>query len=174
MENSNLIKEFVGEEVIDSLSSLLSSDNIDEILKSSSLIASQFGCDFESYKNDAARLIASFKKNLSLLIQKTWVDQADELQKESVLARLEKFCVLAKDEKWSDGFASFKQILNSVIYLMFGTISKSKEFEEYSLRIDPEFGIFCWYVKNLPDTNAWSNEKNKAVLMIAMYFLSNY
>lgn len=174
MENSNLIKEFVGKEVVEALDMLLSTDDINEISKSESIIASQFGPDFSQISSDSAHFIKSFKKNLTLLIQKTWVEQSDAMQKESVLVRLDKFCALAEQDKWADGFASFKQILNSVIYLMFGAICKTPEFEEYSLRIDPEFGIFCWYVKSLPDINNWSNEKNKAILMIAMYFLSNY
>lgn len=175
MKNSDLIKEFIDKKVIDALDLLLSSDNINEITESSKIIASQFGNDFEQYSSGGdSRLIQSFKKNLSLLIQKTWIEESDAMQKESVLVRLEKFCALAEQNKWAEGFASFKQILNSVIYLMFGTICKTSEFEEYSLRIDPEFGIFCWYVRNLPDINSWSNEKNRAVLMIAMYFLANY
>lgn len=174
MENSDLIKEFVDEKVITSLDTLLSSDDINEISDSAKKIAALFGTDFDSFLSDDSKLLASFKKNLSLLIQKTWVEQSDVLQKESVLARLEKFCALAEQGKWAEGFSLFKQILNSVIYLMFGAISKSDDFEEYSLRIDPEFGIFCWYVKNLPDANSWSDEKNKSAILVAMYFLANY
>lgn len=174
MNNSDLIKEFIDKKVIDALDLLLSSDDINEISNSAKTIAALFGTDFENFSSDDKKLIASFKKNLSLLIQKTWVEESDVLQKESVLTRLEKFCALAEQEKWAEGFASFKQILNSVIYLMFGSICKTPEFEEYSLRIDPEFGIFCWYVKNLPDINSWANEKNKAAILVAMYFLSNY
>ena len=172
MKNSDLIKEFVDENVINSLGVLLSSDDINEIKKSSKVIASQFGDDFDPENSE--KLMQSFKKNLSLLIQKTWVEGSDALQKEAVLVRLEKYCSLIEQDKWAEGFASFKQILNSVIYLMFGAICKSDEFEEYALRIDPEFGIFCWYEKNLPDTNCWTNEKNKLILLIAMYFLANY
>ncbi len=172
MKNSDLIKEFVDENVINSLDVLLSSDDINEIKKSSKVIASQFGDDFDPENSE--KLMQSFKKNLSLLIQKTWVEGSDALQKEAVLVRLEKYCSLIEQDKWAEGFASFKQILNSVIYLMFGSICKSDEFEEYALRIDPEFGIFCWYEKNLPETNCWTNEKNKLILLIAMYFLANY
>jgi hypothetical protein len=57
---------------------------------------------------------------------------------------------------------------------MFGSTAKTPDFEEYALRIDPEFGIFWWYVKSLPESNDWSNEKNKAVMLIAMFFLANY
>ena len=142
MKNSDLIKEFIDESVINSLGVLLSSDDINEIKKSSKVIASQFGDDFDPENSE--KLMQSFKKNLSLLIQKTWVEGSDALQKEAVLVRLEKYCSLIEQDKWAEGFASFKQILNSVIYLMFGAICKSDEFEEYALRIDPEFGIFCW------------------------------
>ena len=42
------------------------------------------------------------------------------------------------------------------------------------LRIDPEFGIFWWYMKNLPRTADWSEFKMRAVTLLGMYFLANY
>lgn len=175
MDKANLIGEFVDKTVIDSLSVLLSSENADEIAQSSLLIASQFGSNYDvSSQENVGRLIKSFKKNLTLLIEKTWVEQSDISLKEEILVKLEQFCTSIENDKWADVFSSFIKILNDVIYLMFGSIAKSPEFDEYSLRIDPEFGIFCWYVRSLPNANSWSNEKNKAVLLIAMFFLANY
>ena len=57
---------------------------------------------------------------------------------------------------------------------MFGTQSKSKDFDEYALRIDPEFGIFWWYIKSLPQDADWTEEKTRTALLLAMYFLANY
>jgi len=57
---------------------------------------------------------------------------------------------------------------------MFGSQTKTKGFNEYALRIDPEFGIFWWYMKNLPRTADWSEFKMRAVTLLGMYFLANY
>jgi len=50
----------------------------------------------------------------------------------------------------------------------------SKIFEEYSLRIDPEFGVFWWYIQNLPEKANFSEQKSRALLLLGMYFLANY
>ena len=139
------------------------------------VVASQFGSGFDISSDESVqKLIISFKKNLTLLIQKTWVDNEDISLKEEILVKLDKYCASIENNKWSDVFASFTSILADVIYLMFGDMSKTEEFAEYALRIDPEFGIFWWYVNSLPKKNEWSNEKNKAVMLIAMFFLANY
>ncbi|MBR1721463.1 MAG: hypothetical protein IJ727_03090 [Treponema sp.] len=172
---NDLIKDFISKDAIDSLDILISSSDSSEISKSAVVVASQFGSGFDISQEDSVKkLITSFKKNLTLLIQKTWVDQSDISLKEEILVMLEKYCVSIEKDKWAEVFASFTKILGDVIYLMFGSMSKSEDFGEYALRIDPEFGIFWWYVKSLPATNDWSNEKNKAVMLIAMFFLANY
>lgn len=172
---NDLIKDFISKDAIDSLDILISSSDSSEISKSAVVVASQFGSGFDISQEDSVKkLITSFKKNLTLLIQKTWVDQSDISLKEEILVMLEKYCASIEKDKWSEVFASFTKILGDVIYLMFGSMSKSEDFGEYALRIDPEFGIFWWYVKSLPATNDWSNEKNKVVMLIAMFFLANY
>jgi hypothetical protein len=57
---------------------------------------------------------------------------------------------------------------------MFGQQTDSEEFTEYTLRIDPEFGIFWWYISNLPDSINWAEEKCKIAMLLGMYFLANY
>lgn len=171
----NLIKDFIEKTTIDSLETLLASSDSSEITESASQVASQFGIGFDISSNEnVKKLITSFKKNLTLLIQKTWVDSADISLKEEILVKLDKYCSSVESEKWAEVFESFIKILDDVIYLMFGEMAKSEDFSGYALRIDPEFGIFWWYVKSLPATNDWSNEKNKAVMLIAMFFLANY
>lgn len=172
---NNLISDFIEKNAIDALETLLASSDSAEIAKSAPVVASQFGSGFDiSSDENVKKLITSFKKNLTLLIQKTWVDHSDISLKEEILVKLEKYCASIEEDKWADVFASFTKILDEVIYLMFGSMAKTPDFAEYALRIDPEFGIFWWYVKSLPPTNDWSNEKNKAVMLIAMFFLANY
>ena len=172
---NDLIKDFIEKNVIDSLKTLLASSDSGEIQKAASVVASQFGSGFDISSGESVKkLITSFNKNLTLLIQKTWVDSADVSLKEEILVKLDKYCASVEAGNWSEVYASFTAIVNDVIYLMFGEMAKSEDFSEYALRIDPEFGIFWWYVNNLPATNDWPNEKNKAVMLIAMFFLANY
>ena len=172
---NDLIKNFIEKNTIDSLETLLTSSDSSQIQKASVVVASQFGNGFNISSDESVKkLINSFKKNLTLLIQKTWVDSADVSLKEEILVKLEKYCTSVATDNWSDVYTSFAAIVNDVIYLMFGEMTKSDDFGEYALRIDPEFGIFWWYVKSLPAKNDWPNEKNKAVMLIAMFFLANY
>lgn len=172
---NDLITSFIEKNTIDALNNLLSTNDSGEITASAATVASIFGSGFDISSEDSVKkLITSFKKNLSLLIQKTWVDSADVSLKEEILVKLEKYCLAIEENKWAEVFTSFTKILDEVIYLMFGSMAKSDDFAEYALRIDPEFGIFWWYVKSLPESNEWSNEKNKAVMLIAMFFLANY
>ena len=172
---NDLIRDFIEKNVIDSLNNLIETSDFGEISKSATVVAGQFGSGFDiSTEESVKKLINSFKKNLTLLIQKTWVDHSDISLKEEILVKLEKYCASIEDDKWAEVFSSFIKILDDVIYLMFGANAKNSDFAEYALRIDPEFGIFWWYVKSLPETNNWSNEKNKAVMLIAMFFLANY
>lgn len=175
MKNADLINEFLEQKVIDSLSTLLSSDDINDLQKAAAVVAAQFGSDYEELSNgDIEKFIQSFKKNLTLLIQKTWVEQSDIMLKEEILAKLEKFCAALAEDKWAENYKAFHQINDAVLSLMFGQNAKTPDFEEYALRIDPEFGIYYWYEKSLPESNTWSNEKNKILILVAMYFLANY
>ena len=172
---NDLIRDFIEKNVIDSLNNLIETSDFGEISKSATVVAGQFGSGFDiSTEESVKKLINSFKKNLTLLIQKTWVDHSDISLKEEILVKLEKYCASIEDDKWAEVFSSFIKILDDVIYLMFGANAKNSDFAEYALRIDPEFGIFWWYVKSLPVKNDWSNEKNKVVMLIAMFFLANY
>ena len=78
------------------------------------------------------------------------------------------------ESDWTKNFSEFLTILNEAVYLMFGQQTKSGDFGEYSLRIDPGFGIFWWYVKSLPATAEWPVEKCRNAVLLGMYFLANY
>jgi len=107
-------------------------------------------------------------------VQKTWVEKDDVSLKEQVLYKLDQFCSAMKDNQWTQNYPAFREIITDIVYLMFGSQAKSKDFNEYALRIDPEFGIFWWYFEQLPVTVDWSNEKSFYVLLVGMFFLANY
>lgn len=173
---ADLISEFLEKSVIESLSVLLSSKKEEEIIASASNVARAFGSgDYRlSSVEDEKKLLSSFRNNLSLLVEKTWVEKRDVSIKEEVLYKLDQYCLAVEKNEWAKSYKVFIKILTDLVYLMFGNQSKTEDFEEYALRIDPEFGIFCWYVKNLPENNDWSDSKSRAIQSVAMFFLANY
>ncbi len=179
MKKNDLITEIIENRVIVAVEKLVESASNDELRAAAVIISGALGSsnEFESLIStieSGKKLTESFKKNLSLLIQKTWVEEDDVALKEQVLYNLEQFCAAVNENKWSESYGLFLQILTDAIYLMFGTLSKTDEFTEYSLRIDPEFGIFWWFIESLPRENNWSEDKNRLVLLLGMYFLANY
>ena len=165
----SLIEEFVDSKTVNAvLSFAQSDDNSTETINS---IAAMFGYSGSFESEDEHKLVQSFKNNLKLLIEKTWVEKSDIALKEQILFQLEKFC---NEPDWTKNFSEFLTILNEAVYLMFGQQTKSGDFGEYSLRIDPGFGIFWWYVKSLPATAEWPVEKCRNAVLLGMYFLANY
>ena len=165
----SLIEEFVDSKTVNAvLSFAQSDDNSTETINS---IAAMFGYSGSFESEDEHKLVQSFKNNLKLLIEKTWVEKSDIALKEQILFQLEKFC---NESDWTKNFSEFLTILNETVYLMFGQQTKSGDFGEYSLRIDPGFGIFWWYVKSLPATAEWPVEKCRNAVLLGMYFLANY
>ena len=165
----SLIEEFVDSKTVNAvLSFAQSDDNSTETINS---IAAMFGYSGSFESEDEHKLVQSFKNNLKLLIEKTWVEKSDIALKEQILFQLDKFC---NESDWTKNFSEFLTILNEAVYLMFGQQTKSGDFGEYSLRIDPGFGIFWWYVKSLPATAEWPVEKCRNAVLLGMYFLANY
>lgn len=167
----NLIEEFIDAPTSQAVSRFSSTteNNPEDI----NLIAQMFGFNGDFCKeNDSEKLIHSFKNNLQLLIQKTWVEKSDIALKEEILVQLEKLC--NDNLQFSKDYSIFLQLISNAVYLMFGQQTKSEDFCEYSLRIDPEFGIFWWYIQNLPSSAEWPEEKCRNAVLLGMYFLANY
>ena len=176
----DLIEQFLDAESITSMDNLVAANEETAALDCAKNIARQLGAE-EPYTKIAdhssdgeKKLISSFHKNLVLLIQKTWVEKSDEELKAQVLYHLEEFCKLMNAQSYTASYAPFFSIVDDVVYLMFGSQSKSKDFSEYALRIDPEFGIFWWYLQSLPRDARWSESKSRLVILLGMYFLANY
>lgn len=168
------ISEFLDASTISSLSDFISKS--EDYYDSADKIAIAFGAAEGFSKMNAAsvgKLVVSFKNNLTLLIQKTWVEKSDIALKDELLYQLEQF-ISADDASWKDSYGLFRNIINQAVFLMFGQSTDSPDFVEYSMRIDPEFGIFWWYISNLPPKTEWSEEKSRVAMMLGMYFLANY
>ena len=172
IKQAEILTEFLDSDTISSLSTFLDSEeNFDQ---AANTIATAFGADknFTSKNDDEIKkLVSSFKNNLTLLIQKTWVEKSDIALKEQLLYQLD---IFLGNEEWSNNYTLFLQMINQAVFLMFGQKPDTPDFDEYSLRIDPEFGIFWWYISNLPPKANWSEDKCRIAMMLGMYFLANY
>ena len=176
--SSDLINEFLDKKSLKALEDLISADDISKVKESSVLVSQSFNPTDDSFKpiadsKDSAedKLISSFNNNLVLLIQKTWVEKSDIALKDQLLYQLD---VFLGNDSWKDNYILFLQLINQAVFLMFGQKPDTPDFAEYTLRIDPEFGIFWWYISNLPPKTEWSEEKCRLAMMLGMYFLANY
>ena len=171
-KQADILTEFLDSKTIDSLAHFLNKEKGYE--SSADTIAAAFGSGkgFSKMKTDAAdKLVASFKNNLTLLVQKTWVEKSDIALKDQLLYQLD---IFLGNNEWKDNYTLFLQIINQAVFLMFGQKPDSPDFAEYTLRIDPEFGIFWWYISNLPPKADWNDDKCRIAMMLGMYFLANY
>ena len=171
-KQADILSDFLDTNTIEALPAFL--DKSSDYNSSADLIAIAFGAngDFSSIdESGASKLVSSFKNNLTLLIQKTWVEKSDIALKDQLLYQLDEF---RTKNTWKDDYVPFLNIINQAVFLMFGQDPSSEDFAEYTLRIDPEFGIFWWYISNLPDSINWAEEKCKIAMLLGMYFLANY
>ncbi|MCR5613038.1 hypothetical protein [Treponema sp.] len=177
-DSTKIINQYVDTAITNAINTMQSATTAKQIAKSADVIAKVFGSSTSLFEKEASgfeeKLITSFQKNLTLLIQKTWVEESDADLKEQVLYQLAEYCKAASKGKWSHAYKDLLKIVYDVVYLMFGTQTKSEDFLEYALRIDPEFGIFWYYIKSLPDSIDWDNEKCRVAMLLGMYFLANY
>ena len=172
VKQSEFLEEFLDSDTINALSKFL--DSKEEYESSADMIALAFGAKKEFTKisdEEVSKLETSFKNNLTLLIQKTWVEKSDIALKDKLLYQLNLF--LEKDG-WKDNYSLFLQLINDAVFLMFGQKPDTSDFADYSLRIDPEFGIFWWYISNLPSKTNWSESKCRIAMLVGMFFLANY
>ena len=129
---------------------------------------------------DIGKFLDNFQNNLDLLIQKTWVEKADELRKERLLDQVVPLVTLIEKEDYSLALEEFGAILEELAYLFFGTQSQKDDFSEYVLRIDTQMGLFWWYggqIKAARGT-AWVKNANKpvllALLLLGICYLTNF
>ena len=128
-----------------------------------------------SSRDEAERkLVHSFQRNLELLVQKTWVEKADESMKEEMLFRINTLCGNLSRYDYHTSLSEFLPVLQDVVFLLFGSLSKHDNFLEYAVRIDPDFGFFWFYITTLPSHKDWSEEKCRLAVLLGIYFLANF
>jgi hypothetical protein len=139
--------------------------------------------------------LCHFQNNLDLLIQKTWVEKADEIRKEKLQDRVPGFVEMIKQGDFQQALEEFGAILEELAYLLFGAQSGKSDFSEYSFRIDTQMGLFWWYGGQLgslrrcgdgkhspadagpPAAGSGESEEQKAlwaVLLIGICYLTNF
>ena len=123
----------------------------------------------------------SFQNNLDLLIQKTWVEKADERRKEKLQDDVTPLMNMINQGDLYKAIEEFGVILNELAYLFFGVQSGKDDFTEYTFRIDSQIGLFWWYggrlamIKNLRDKNGQRDDDVLwAVLLIGLCYLTNF
>ena len=178
-EMESLIEQFVDQSAILALAHFVATEDYSEAKENALKVALAFNAqeafrEIAEDKKAEGHLVRSFHKNLQLLVQKTWVEQSDAELKEQVLFRLNELCQNLSDKPYSDSYLPFFNMLSDAVYLMFGMQTQTADFGAYAFRIDPEFGIFWWYISSLPRECKWSNEKCRLALLLGMYFLANY
>ena len=121
-----------------------------------------------------------FQNNLDILIQKTWVEKAEETRKEALLDKVPPFITLIEKGDYSGALKEFGAILQELAYLFFGAQSQKDDFAEYAFRIDGQMGLFWWYGGQINEskTALWiKNVEQKvpyALLLIGICFLTNF
>jgi hypothetical protein len=128
----------------------------------------------------AGELLGSFQNNLDLLIQKTWVEKADEIRKENLQDRVPIFIGKIEQENYRQALEDFGGILEELAYLFFGAQSGKDDFTEYTFRIDAQIGLFWWYGSQLcgAPVREWiksaDKEILKAVLWLGICYLTGF
>jgi hypothetical protein len=140
------------------------------------------GPDYERLlaSGDMERFLVSFQNNLDLLIQKTWVEKADEARKEKLQDRVPAFIAGIEQGEYRQALEEFGAILEELAYLFFGAQSHKDDFTEYTFRIDTQMGLFWWYGGQLgnPGFLEWATSADRkqleAVLFLGICYLTNF
>lgn len=127
-----------------------------------------------------------FQNNLDLLIQKTWVEKADERRKEKLQDEAPSLLTTIERGNIPGAIEEFSAIVRELAYLFFGVQSDKEDFDEYAFRIDAQMGLFWWYGGKLSslmetdDKNAhiaasdWDDKVCWAVLLLGLCYLTNF
>ena len=124
--------------------------------------------------------LENFQYNLDLLIQKTWVEKADEARKEKLQGQVPGFIASIKKGKSQQALEEFSAILDELANLFFGIQSTREDFNEYTFRIDEQIGLFWWYGSQLGSLseehkdNPMEDESLWALLLIGICYLTNF
>jgi hypothetical protein len=143
-------------------------------------IAGDYTRLWEAAQDELTHFLTHFQNNLALLIQKTWVEKADEGYKERLQDEIPPFIAAIEQGRYLKALGDFSRILEELAYLFFGVQSHEDDFTEYTFRIDTEMGLFWWYggqMSRLYQGNQdrpVEGEQLKALLFIGLCYLTNF
>jgi len=123
------------------------------------------------------KLLHSFRNNLELLIQKTWVEKADEDRKEKLLDRIPGFIALINEGDYFKALGEFGGILEELAWLLFGSQSHENDFYDYVFRIDHQLGLFWWYggqLEHFLSAEQKDGETFREVLLLGLCYLTDF
>ncbi|MEL3906809.1 MAG: hypothetical protein P1P65_07265 [Treponema sp.] len=183
-----LLPEPVKKAAIEYLPNFLTTNDPETLSSHALLIARAFhtGCPFEQVfignaaetQSNQISLIKSFEKNVRLLVEKTWVEQSGEELKDDILYRLQYFCksMIPTDDtiNYAGLLPECLGVLRDVVLLLFGRQIDTGNFLDYAIRIDPDFGLFWYYIECLMGQPQMSVEKARLAIFLGMYFLANF
>ena len=126
-----------------------------------------------------AHFLRHFQNNLDLLIQKTWVEKADETRKEKLQKRVPPLIDEIEKGNYQRALIDFGVILEELAYLFFGAQSNEDDFTEYTFRIDTQMGLFWWYGGQIGRLRSVLNQALddtvlRAVLLLGICYLTNF
>ncbi len=179
--SKSLLEQCLTKDVLHAMEDVVSFNKKAHVIRGGKIIAAVFGAQdiFESLAEGSTPekekvLIDSFHNNLTLLIQKTWVEKSDEVLKDQILYKLDEVCSLVTAKEYGRVYEDFIDLLNDSVFLMFGAISTKDDFAEYALRIDPGFGVFWWFLKSMSPRIPKDIKVGRLYIILGMLFLANY
>ncbi|MDR1046886.1 MAG: hypothetical protein LBL64_03855 [Treponema sp.] len=138
--------------------------------------------DLEEYGPEMKTFLQHFRNNLELLIQKTWVEEADVERKQELEDQIPGLMAKIEGKDYLSALTDFSVILEELAWLFFGPQSRKEDFAEYAFRIDAQMGLFWWYGTQIGRTEEWARWKPhitgqamfRAVLLIGLCYLTNF
>jgi hypothetical protein len=138
--------------------------------------------DLEECGPEMKTFLQHFRNNLELLIQKTWVEEADVERKQELEDQIPGLMTKIEGKDYLSALMDFSVILEELAWLFFGPQSRKEDFAEYTFRIDAQMGLFWWYGTQIGRMEEWAKRKPhiagqamiRAVLLIGLCYLTNF
>jgi hypothetical protein len=157
-------------------------------LKSVAAFAKSLGIDVDYQRllaldknsGELRTFIEHFQNNLDLLIQKTWVEKAEERRKDHLQDKIPVFMSFIEKGDYPKAIEHFALILEELAFLFFGIQSSKNDFTEYTFRIDAQMGLFWWYsarlsmLKDISETINGDDKTLWAILLLGLCYLTNF
>mgnify|MGYP002868854590 CR=1 FL=1 len=106
------INSYVDKKILNAISEFVEGKNF---VAAADVLAVAFGSDKSLFSKEVpdfeGKLISSFQKNLSLLVQKTWIEKSDAELKEHVLYQLNEYSAAVSKGQWNKSYAELLQIV---------------------------------------------------------------